>query len=347
MNYYITRYTGTSKDAGTKAPKDINAICHRNGWTELPFIQPDKSSKPLTKAVINIKNWANLLSKVKSGDTVLYQHPMYFGTKFTDKALPLLKKKGVKTVALIHDLESLRNLTANKKADEASYQYADLVLLKKFDVVIAHNIKKKKYLVEKGIDGEKVVCLEIFDYLFEGEPKPHKLSMQVAVAGNLDPQKCSYIYDMAVHNPEITVNLYGGNFDNKNTQRNVTYCGSYSPEEIPGVIDAAFGVVWDGTSSDSCVGNTGEYLKYNNPHKTSLYMVAGLPVIVWDQAAIAEFVVNNGVGIAVSSLNDLASTLQEITEQEYEKMRSNAVQVGVRLKSGDYLKKAFLELDIR
>ena len=205
----------------------------------------------------------------------------------------------------------------------------------------------KKYLVEKGIDGEKVVCLEIFDYLFEGEPKPHKLSMQVAVAGNLDPQKCSYIYDMAVHNPEITVNLYGGNFDNKNTQRNVTYCGSYSPEEIPGVIDAAFGVVWDGTSSDSCVGNTGEYLKYNNPHKTSLYMVAGLPVIVWDQAAIAEFVVNNGVGIAVSSLNDLASTLQEITEQEYEKMRSNAVQVGVRLKSGDYLKKAFLELDIR
>lgn len=105
--------------------------------------------------------------------------------------------------------------------------------------------------------------------------------------------------------------------------------------------------MWDGTSSDSCVGNTGEYLKYNNPHKTSLYMVAGLPVIVWDQAAIAEFVVNNGVGIAVSSLNDLASTLQEITEQEYEKMRSNAVQVGVRLKSGDYLKKAFLELDIR
>ena len=70
-------------------------------------------------------------------------------------------------------------------------------------------------------------------------------------------------------------------------------------------------------------------------------------MIVWDQAAIAEFVVNNGVGIAVSSLNDLASTLQEITEQEYEKMRSNAVQVGVRLKSGDYLKKAFLELDIR
>lgn len=347
MNYYITRYTGTSKDAGTKAPKDINAICHRNGWTELPFIQPAKWSKPLTKAVINIKNWANLLSKVKSGDTVLYQHPMYFGTKFADKALPLLKKKGTKSVALIHDLESLRNLTANKKVDEDSYQYADLVLLRKFDVVIAHNEKMKKYLMEHGFAADKIICLEIFDYLFEGDARPHELSMRVAIAGNLDHQKCSYIYDMAAHNPDIRVNLYGGNFDNKHTQENLTYYGSYSPEEIPGVIDAAFGIVWDGESSDSCVGNTGEYLKYNNPHKTSLYMVAGLPVIVWDQAAIADFVVKNEVGIAIRSLNELTSTLQGITECEYEKMRSNAMQVGVRLKSGDYLKKAFLELDIR
>ena len=76
-------------------------------------------------------------------------------------------------------------------------------------------------------------------------------------------------------------------------------------------------------------------------------MVAGLPVIVWDQAAIADFVVKNEVGIAIRSLNELTYTLQGITECEYEKMRSNAMQVGVRLKSGDYLKKAFLELDIR
>lgn len=336
MNYYITRYNGTSKDAGTKAPNDINTICQRNGWTELPFMQPDKSSNQVTKVVINIKNWINLLNKVKSGDTILYQHPMYFGTKFADKALPLLKKKGAKSVVLIHDLESLRNLTANKKADEDSYKYADLVLLKKFDTIIAHNERMKDYLVTQGVPSDQVVCLEIFDYLFAGEPKEHKLSSQVAIAGNLDPRKCSYIYDMAAHNPEVSVNLYGGNFDDKNKFKNVTYCGSFSPEEIPGVIDASFGIVWDGTSSESCIGSTGEYLRYNNPHKTSLYITAGLPVVVWEQAAIADFVKKNGVGITVRSLNDLSAALNGISASEYNAMKLNVTRTGSMLKDGAF-----------
>ena len=42
MFYYITRYTGTSKDAGTKAPKDINAICNEMGWKEIQFLEPAK-----------------------------------------------------------------------------------------------------------------------------------------------------------------------------------------------------------------------------------------------------------------------------------------------------------------
>lgn len=63
------------------------------------------------KIVVNINNWKKLSKIVTKGDFVLYQHPMYFGTKFANKYIPIFQKKGVKFVALIHDLESLRNLT--------------------------------------------------------------------------------------------------------------------------------------------------------------------------------------------------------------------------------------------
>lgn len=53
MVYYITRYTGNTKDAGTKAPNDIEAICKKNGWKEIRFINPSENKKSLMLAADN------------------------------------------------------------------------------------------------------------------------------------------------------------------------------------------------------------------------------------------------------------------------------------------------------
>ncbi|NRO11242.1 Beta-1,6-galactofuranosyltransferase WbbI [Lactobacillus helveticus] len=50
--------------------------------------------------------------------------------------------------------------------------------------------------------------------------------------------------------------------------------------------------------------NTGNYLRYNDPHKLSLYLASGIPVIIWKKAAEAKFVEENKVGITVDSLED-------------------------------------------
>ena len=73
----------------------------------------------------------------------------------------------------------------------------------------------------------------------------------------------------------------------------------------------------------TCSGNTGEYLKYNNPHKLSLYMASGLPVIVWKKSAIAEFVLSNNVGIAVDSIFEIKDNINKITDEQYADMRKN------------------------
>lgn len=80
-------------------------------------------------------------------------------------------------------------------------------------------------------------------------------------------------------------------------------------------------MVWDGTSVSTCTGDFGEYLQYNNPHKTSLYIRCQLPVIIWKQAALADFVRENGIGICVDSLEELEKILNTLSEEEYAEMK--------------------------
>ena len=87
-------------------------------------------------------------------------------------------------------------------------------------------------------------------------------------------------------------------------------------------------------------GRFGEYTKYNNPHKTSLYLSAGLPVIVWNEAAISEFVLKNNVGITVSNLTEVREILSEMSADDYGIMKKNALEVGKKLRDGFYTKQA-------
>lgn len=340
MFYYITRYTGNSIDAGTKAPKDINIICKGNKWVNVPFVNPGGSCNSIKKIAVNINNWRQLYKLTSPGDFVLYQHPMYFGTRFADQYITKFKKKGIKCIALIHDLESLRNYTSSSDNAKSSYKYGDLVLLKKFDYIIAHNKKMKEYLVNNGFESRNIVCLEIFDYLCETpliKPKPGN---RVAIAGNLDAEKCGYIYEFALKNPQIEVNVFGGNYSKKLGIKNIYYKGSYSPEEITGKLDGAFGVVWDGPTIDGCTGTTGEYLKFNNPHKTSMYLASGIPVITWKKAAIADFVLENNIGIVVDKLEGISNILQLISERKYYAMVSNVEKISKHLREGYYFNRA-------
>ena len=59
---------------------------------------------------------------------------------------------------------------------------------------------------------------------------------------------------------------------------NETYFGSFLPDELPAALEGGFGLVWDGDSAETCSGVFGEYLRYNNSHKASLYLASGFPL---------------------------------------------------------------------
>lgn len=351
---YILRAKPREFTAGNKAPDDVAAICARMGmrllrWPMFPRTK-NKLLQKLWLAFHSNFNWVKVFFAAGSGARVVYQHPSY-GYRVSAVWVPLLqKRKGLKMIAVIHDLESLRRGIAGAIEDRrVTNTFADNKLLKQFDAVICHNEHMRQYLIGQGFDENKLVNLEIFDYLSDCKRvQPEKGSApSIAIAGNLSKGKCGYIYEILAPgaNPGLTVNLYGGGFDESAASDRFVWHGSFKPEELPDHLTGDFGLVWDGPVAETCGGNTGEYLRYNNPHKTSLYLSSGMPVVVWSEAAIADFVRENGVGITVSSLAELESAIRAVSPEDYARMRENVQRVGAQLRDGHYLRCALAEAE--
>lgn len=113
------------------------------------------------------------------------------------------------------------------------------------------------------------------------------------------------------------------------------------PEEIPTrIADCSFGLVWDGESASTCDGVFGKYLQYNAPYKLSSYLAAGIPVIVWNQMAIAPMITANGLGLAVDSLENIADAINAISDDQYVAMRQKVRSFQQMVTTGGFARKA-------
>ncbi len=345
--YFIAEreYYGNDKmTARSKARFDADDIARKEGFEPVVFDIPDRTNFSMPRKIIwqfkIIGTWKRATAKLGSGDVLFIQCPFRDHSVFLGSVFKKLKKRGVRIVLLLHDLEKLRHL---KNRNTSFFNRVKCVfedkIIRHADKMIVHNEKMKEVLASSGIPEEKMICLGIFDYLTGGEDVQEKDSVKdlpVVIAGNLMREKSGYAYDLP---SDVPFALYGP-FYNGEGKDNIDYRGSYPPEELMSALDGSFGLVWDGPSADTCEGVWGEYLKINNPHKTSLYLASGLPVIIWKEAALASFIESNGAGICVGSLKDIGGIKAKITDEEYQRMKENTKTVGTRLRSGQYLSEA-------
>ena len=228
----------------------------------------------------------------------------------------------------IHDVDSLRAIGKNEVRAEVS-------LLNSASSIIVHNERMKEKLINLGVN-VPMIELDIFDYLLDEVPSNNQMETDVAFAGNLS--KSDFLNDISKSG--LSINLYGPGYNEGMKGENVTYKGCYPPNQVPFALEAKFGLIWDGDSLMSCNGKIGEYLMYNNPHKLSLYIASGLPVIVWKKSAIAKFVSSNNVGIAVDNILEIKEKINNISVGEYHVMRDNVTNIQKCICKGYYTKMA-------
>ena len=349
MKYYLKEeflHEKNLKNAGSKARNDVEQIVKKEGYQDLVLSVDNWYEMGILKAQLcKSKVFGEVLDQLKQGDELLIQLPIINHSFFTTHHVKKAQKKGVKVHFIIHDLDALRfmNGQAVPLKHRIRMKIQESGLLGAADGIIAHNPVMKSVLVDKGIAEDKIISLGIFDYLIPNFQEKTGLTKNqpIIVAGNLAQEKAGYLYALPA---EPAYNLYGVGFDESRALENETYFGSFLPDELPAALEGGFGLVWDGDSAETCSGVFGEYLRYNNSHKASLYLASSFPLVVWKQSALSHFVLEKGCGIAVESLHDLKETIDNLSDADYKDLVDNAKRVGQEIRDGHYLKTALKHL---
>ena len=326
--FYISKNYSDRFTASSKAKYDCECIMNSLGFYNIGLPISFIKSSYLGRLRTFLSNKCAFL-KMPQNSIACLQYPVF---DYKNQVQRCIRNKN-RIITIIHDLNFLRGINEN----------SDLEVLNKSDVLIVHTNRMKEWCLS-NLSVKHIVVLNIFDYLYDNNNKPSFLRDNVkkdsiAFAGNLGK---SAFLDL-IHFDTVKLNLYGIGAEKRSLGESCIYRGCYPPDELYKHLDSMFGLVWDGKSTDTCTGITGEYLKYIAPHKISMYLSCGIPVIVWSKSAMADFVKKEQVGLVIDSINELEDIIKNISTDDYEAMCKKVSIIQKNIITGYYLSKALKE----
>ena len=331
MKYTIEEYVFNDYNASSKARKDVSHFVLQNGFQSL--FKNDKTKiqhNKLAKVLLAVKLYTKLLLLKK--DDILFLQTSLIILK------PILRIKAIKKfkiIYLIHDLFSLGYNTQESIKEHSDEIRKDISIVSKCDYIIAHNNLMIQRLKQFGCTSN-LVSLDIFDYdcLFPAKKRTllPDTKIQITFAGYLGKSYFLKQLDDSQHNYQLII--YG---IPKIPVKNSIYKGSVDADILPNVIEGHFGLIWEG---DYRAVNKDNYLCLNNPHKLSMYIVAGLPPIAWKDSAAGKFIEKHNIGLTIDSLNELDDCLNRITIEKYEEMTNNCLLLRNKLVHGYFIHNA-------
>lgn len=322
----IQTIENTNTYAIYKARRDVNTImdsCHY-----LPIVLGSTSPIGFWRVLKRYWDIASLRFLISRRDRAFLQFPWIHNNK--PQFYNSLFGSGAHIECIIHDLDSLRGLDENNQAE--------LEALNRCRSIIAHTPAMKRFLADNGIAESKIKLLYLFPYL-TSDPihtlEPAAVNT-VIFAGNLT--KSSFVDKLRhIAAPDLHFNLYGNGAEHFEPSAHVCYKGTFRPDN-PGCIEGNWGLVWDGPDIDTCSGIYGRYLRLNSSHKLSLYLALGIPVIVWSESSLRNFITDNNLGICVSSLADLRCKLGSMGTAEVAGIINSVRRFAPQLRNGDILR---------
>jgi len=326
-----------SFNAGSKAREDVTYFLKKRGMHSF-VINSGYSRFFAIRELNRLSSLYNLARKLTPFEKVIVQYPLNINV--IDKILLrlLLKRKRSELILLIHDLLSIQGLNPNKKIKDEVDEFNDS------DGIITHNQAMSEFLVKNGLKANNSP-IDFFDYHSQKsviDDEMPKNFQHIVFAGNLAKSKfLLQIPEMK----DLTWDIFGAGISPEKLPIFVNYHGPVAPEILPSVLPKGWGLVWDGDRADAISGVGGEYLKINSPHKASLYLASGLPVVVWQESALAALVEDKHLGIAVNSLQEIEGRIRGINKNEFITMQKSVVEYSKLITSGGMLANALANLE--
>lgn len=330
---YLTRNYRGVEGSGNKAKTDNEDTLKEMGAVNLGLPRTFHDNKVL-KFVIDLVGVLTYCIRVRKNDVVVLQYPV---KKYFSFLCRVAHAKGAKVVTLIHDLGSMRRkkLTIQQEIDRLMHT----------DYVIASNEVMRQWLANNGYRNP-LGALGLFDYrsttVASERNDEHHGERSIVYAGALAMRKNAFILQLPDVIDGYKMHIYGNRsgLPSLHDSDHLVFHDFMPADKFIEGVEGDFGFVWDGDDIDSCTGSFGEYLRYNSPHKVSFYLRAGMPIIIWKEAALSNLVENEGIGKCVGSIRELNTLLASITDKEMAEMRGNVRRVSDRLAQGGFFREA-------
>ncbi|WP_424320462.1 glycosyl transferase [Lacticaseibacillus chiayiensis] len=271
-----------------------------------------------------------LNKQLRKSEDVFIQYPLPINAIDRFLFRLILKINHSKAFIVIHDLISIQGVKSNKSLKDEIKDF------NKASGVITHNESMSRFLVQHGLK-TPYKPIDFFDYYSKTVSSRRAISNHIVFAGNL--AKSSFLSELPFFE-DIEWDIYGEGISRDQLPDFVHFHGPVSSETLPSVLPDGWGLVWDGNKADIVSGKGGKYLTVNSPHKASLYLAAGLPLIVWKESALAKLVESKHLGIAVSSLNDIRYEISRLSEHDISLIEQSVSRYSKLITNGDMIVRA-------
>ena len=327
MEYVISPLQPDTDQATVKAKLDTAYFFGKVGFREL-F---------LSRYVFwNDEHWRSeilgIIATVGKGDVVIYQIPTYAEPSVEKAVVELVHKQGALIIAFVHDVEYLRFPDSYDKGQVLSF-------FKSFDALIVGTQLVKEKLAADGVN-IPMIPSGPWGYRQPIAYRRPSFSKTLHYAGNLVDRKAGFLQNF----PEnLHIKVYGS-ADGKtdlpfSLADSVEYLGSYRQEELALALNDGYGLIWDEDKEH----HFDPYARINMTHKFSLYLSLGLPVIACNQTAIGRYVSENGLGIAIDSLDNLGNIIEGVTEDDFNRIVDKVANISDLIRSGRHNQMAALQ----
>ena len=331
---YISRNYPNSGVAGFKAKQDSEDTIALMGGENLGLKRTFVKSK-VAGFVLNLAGITKATMRLRKGDVLFLQYPL---RKYFKYLCRLARRKGAKTIVLVHDFRCYHHVELPETVDTDSLRLADYV--------IVGTEAMADWLRQRGINS--VGVLGLWDFRSDAvRPQDTPTSSAagspvIVYAGSIRRRKTLFLEELAKRDLPYDIHLYGHLNDMADLRqaKHIKVNPFMDSDAFIATVKGDFGLVWD---SNSVTGSTGYYGVYQGlclSHKTSFYLRAGLPVIVWSGSAVAPVLRREGIGLTVDSLEELPELLSRVTDEEMAAMRRNVERVGALIADGHYVRTA-------
>lgn len=264
---------------------------------------------------------------IPKNSIIFFQYPIFSKTNYW--LLKLVRFKKIKSICIVTDLDSIRD----KQNIDVEFKK-----LNQYHYFILQNKRMEQLFISK-LHAKKYATINLFALYYFPEKNERTKKHKIVFAGNI--AKAPFVFDL-IKLKNLKWNIYA-QYKNEGIEP-VKFHFVDDKNIDKTLLNGSFGLVWDGKHLDNISCPHGEYLKYVTPLKLSKYILAGLPIIMHEDAAMASFVNENNIGFCISTLFEIEEKINALTEEQYQQMIENLKPIAEKITSVFFLQTAINDI---